>query len=208
MRRRSWRRRQLRDLPYRQIGGQNNRDQVENNSAFCIRLGAYYDCVMMDRTDLSSASHELQFATGVWCERKMKILIVDDDPSAVDFFVQVAKALDVPTPDTAESGEEAMARVVNGQYDLITLDIRMPGASGLEILSMVRNMCPHAIIALISAHFPEDVTEETAHCADVLLEKPVKLKVLTTLIEYARSIRSELDHIRTLNSFEQKKLAG
>ena len=134
----------------------------------------------------------------------MKILIVDDDPSVVDFFVQVAKALDVPTPDTAESGEEAMARVVNGQYDLITLDIRMPGASGLEILSMVRNMCPPAIIALISGHFPEDMTEETADCADVLLEKPVKLKVLTTLIESARSIRSELDHIRTLDSFEQK----
>jgi len=100
-----------------------------------------------------------------------------------------------------------MARVVNGQYDLITLDIRMPGVSGLEILSMVRNMCPHAIIALISGHFPEDIPEENAHCADIMIEKPVKLKTLTTLIESARSIRSELDSLRTLDSFEQRKLA-
>lgn len=137
----------------------------------------------------------------------MKILIVDDDPAVLDFFVQVAETLGVPTPDTAESGEQAMARVINGQYDLITLDIRMPGVSGLEILSMVRNMCPHAVIALISGHFPEDIEEETEHCADVMLEKPVKLKVMSDLIESAKAIRAELDRIRTLDSFEQKKLA-
>jgi DNA-binding NtrC family response regulator len=97
-----------------------------------------------------------------------------------------------------------MARVVNNQYDLVTLDIRMPGASGLDILSVVRNMCPHAII---SGHFPENILEEAAHCADIMLEKPVKLEVLTTLIRSARSIRSELDSLRTLDSFEQKKLA-
>jgi DNA-binding NarL/FixJ family response regulator len=100
-----------------------------------------------------------------------------------------------------------MARVVNNQYDLVTLDIRMPGASGLDILSVVRNMCPHAIIAIISGHFPENILEEAAHCADIMLEKPVKLEVLTTLIRSARSIRSELDSLRTLDSFEQKKLA-
>jgi CheY-like chemotaxis protein len=49
----------------------------------------------------------------VWSELEMKILIVDDDPAIVDFFVQVAETLDVPTPDTVESGEEAMARVIN-----------------------------------------------------------------------------------------------
>jgi CheY-like chemotaxis protein len=137
----------------------------------------------------------------------MKILIVDDDPAVVDFFVQVTETLDVDTPDTADSGEEATARVVNSQYDLITLDIRMPGASGLDILSMVRNMCPHAVIALISGQFPDDISEETAHCADVMLEKPVKLNVLTSLIESARSISSELDKVKALDSFNQKRIA-
>jgi len=131
----------------------------------------------------------------------MKLLIVDDDPAVVDFFCQAAETLDIQTVETAESGEDAMARVVNGQYDLITLDIRMPDVSGLDIISMLRNMCPHAVIALISGHFPEKIEEDTAHCADVMIEKPIKLSHLSVLIESAKKIRAELDHVRTLDSF-------
>jgi two-component system response regulator YesN len=137
----------------------------------------------------------------------MRILIVDDDPAVVDFFAQVAKTVGNETPTTAESGEAAMACVINNKYDLITLDIRMPGLSGLEILSMLRNMCPHAIIALISGHFPDEMSEETAHCADVMLEKPVKLKVLTALMESARAISAEMDKVKALDSFDQKHIA-
>lgn len=137
----------------------------------------------------------------------MKLLIVDDDSAVVDFFAQVAETLKAGTVDTADSGEEAMARVINDQYDLITLDIRMPGTSGLEILAMIRNMCPHAIIALISGHFPPDIPEETAHCADVMLEKPVKLDVLTRLIESAKTVSSEFDKVRALDSFKGKQSA-
>ena len=134
----------------------------------------------------------------------MKLLIVDDDPAVVDFFAQVAETHKAGTVDTADSGEEAMARVINDEYDLITLDIRMPGASGLEIIAMIRNMCPHAIIALISGHFPADIPEETAHCADVMLEKPVKLDVLKRLMESANSVSSELEKVRALDSFKGK----
>ena len=137
----------------------------------------------------------------------MKLLIVDDDPAVVDFFCQVAETLEAGIVETAVSGEEALARVINDQYDLITLDIRMPGASGLDILSMVRNMCPHAIIALISGHFPDEIPEETAHCADVKLEKPVKLNVLTELIKSAKAIREEMDKVRALDSFADKQNA-
>ena len=86
----------------------------------------------------------------------MRILIVDDT-AVVDFFCQVLKTRGITDPDTASSGEEAMGRVVNDQYDLITLDIRMPGANGLDILSMVRNTCPHAVI---SGNFPEYIAEQ------------------------------------------------
>ena len=132
----------------------------------------------------------------------MKVLIVDDDPAVVDFFSQVLETRGITDPETASSGEEAMGCVVSGHYDLITLDIRMPGASGLDILGMVQNMCPHAVIAVISGNFPEDIAEQTAMCADVMIEKPVKLDVLLQLIDAAEKITEIIKDVRKHDSFQ------
>ena len=127
----------------------------------------------------------------------MRILIVDDT-AVVDFFCQVLKTRGITDPDTASSGEEAMGRVVNDQYDLITLDIRMPGANGLDILSMVRNMCPHAVIAIISGNFPEDIAEQTAVCAGAMIGKPVKL------VDAAEQISGALSEVHELDCFRKQ----
>lgn len=128
----------------------------------------------------------------------MRILIVDDDTAVVDFFCQVLETRGITDPDTASSGEEAMGRVVNDQYDLITLDIRMPGANGLDILSMVRNTCPHAVIAVISGNFPEDIAEQTAVCADAMIGKPVKL------VDAAEQISGALSEVHELDCFRKQ----
>jgi len=132
----------------------------------------------------------------------MRVLIVDDEPTVLDFFSQAARAKGVENVDTASSGEEALARVIGQNYNLITLDIRMPGASGLEILSPIRNMCPHAIIAVISGHIPDDFTNEMAGCADLLMHKPVNLVNFNKLMDGALKIAETLDSIKTLNEVD------
>ena len=107
----------------------------------------------------------------------MRMLIVDDEPTVLEFFSEAARAKGVEVVDTASSGEDALGKVIGQLYDLITLDISMPGASGLEILSPIRNMCPHAIIAIISGHIPDDFTTEVAGCADLFMRKPFKLRL-------------------------------
>ncbi|MDP6041971.1 MAG: response regulator, partial [Candidatus Latescibacteria bacterium] len=64
----------------------------------------------------------------------MRILIVDDDSKVVGLLSEAARAKGYDDIDVAESGEEAFSRVVMDTYDVITLDIQMPGASGLEVL--------------------------------------------------------------------------
>ncbi len=132
----------------------------------------------------------------------MRVLIVDDEPTVLDFFSQAARAKGVENVDTASTGEEALAKVIGQTYDLITLDIRMPGASGLEILSPIRNMCPHAIIAVISGHIPDDFTNEMAGCADLLMHKPVNLVNFNKLMDGALKIAETLDSIKTLNEVD------
>ena len=105
----------------------------------------------------------------------MRILMVDDDAQVVNFLREAARAAGHTDVDTAGSGDEALVKVIRGSYDLITLDIRMPGLSGLEVLAPVRDMCPHAVIAIVSGYIPEDPATDLAGCADVLISKPVSL---------------------------------
>ena len=132
----------------------------------------------------------------------MRVLIVDDEPTVLDFFSQAARAKGVDDVETASSGEEALAKVIGQTYDLITLDIRMPGASGLEILSPIRNMCPHAIIAIISGHIPDDFTNEMAGCADLLMHKPVNLVNFNKLVDAALRVAETLEEVKALNEVD------
>lgn len=57
--------------------------------------------------------------------------------------------------DEAESGEEALARVRRESYDLVLLDITMPGKNGLEVLRELKGMFPTFPVLMLSMH-PEE----------------------------------------------------
>lgn len=135
----------------------------------------------------------------------MRILIVEDDRAAAHFFVEVAHQKGFESVDIANSAENALELAVDAQYDLVTLDVQLPGASGLEILSVIRNMCPHAIIAVISGHLPGDIDSEVAECADVMIAKPISVGILGTLLENAQLIHTAMDNIRALENNAPKE---
>ena len=130
----------------------------------------------------------------------MRILIVDDEETVTSFFTQLARLRGVEEIDSADSGEAAMTHVIRKNYDLITLDIQMPGASGLEIIAMLRNMCPHAIIAVISGFIPEEISSEVAGCIDVLIPKPVSLDTFNQLLDNAKQIRQVIENLHSLGT--------
>jgi DNA-binding response OmpR family regulator len=130
----------------------------------------------------------------------MKILIVEDDRAAAHFFAEVAKTRGFEEIDLADSAEAALELAVDTQYDLVTVDVQLPGASGIEVLSAIRNMCPHAIIAVTSGHLPGEIEPETAECADVMICKPVSVQTLSTLLESAHQIYTATSNIRALET--------
>ncbi|MFT5366049.1 MAG: DNA-binding NtrC family response regulator [Candidatus Latescibacterota bacterium] len=126
----------------------------------------------------------------------MNTLIVDDDQALIHFLSQAVVARGHQEAYTANSAETALEEVVLRDYHLITLDIQMPGASGLEILPLMRNMCPHAVIAIISGHIPDEVIEGMAGCADVLLDKPVALDTFFELVDSAYQMSTYLSKVQ------------
>jgi two-component system response regulator PilR (NtrC family) len=129
----------------------------------------------------------------------MHMLFVDDDLETLTFLKQAAALTAFKDVDTATSAEDALTRVVTSHYDLITLDINMPGASGLEVLPLIRSMSPHAIIAIISGFIPKDLSNSLAGCADVFLPKPISINTLKCLIDNVHPIHQSLSAIRLLN---------
>lgn len=147
--------------------------------------------------------HRVSYSLFSWRTLYVKILIIDDERAVTDFFAQLAQRRGGADVDIATSGEQALTRVIRKDYDLITVDIQMPGVSGLEILGMLRNLCPHAVIAVISGFIPDEISSEVAGCIDVMIPKPVSIDTFDQLLEGVEQIQQAMTQIRALGIVPQ-----
>jgi len=69
------------------------------------------------------------------------ILIVDDEKNIRLTLSMALEALGVEV-DSAEDGEEALAKLKEKEFGLILLDLHMPGVDGMEVLRQVREIRP------------------------------------------------------------------
>ena len=69
---------------------------------------------------------------------KPSLLIVEDEPG-LRYMARVALSVDFAVDDV-ESGEDALERVAAHRYDLIMLDVMMPGLDGYAVCERIRAM--------------------------------------------------------------------
>jgi len=86
----------------------------------------------------------------------IKILIADDHAIVRAGLKQIlAEVSDMVVVGEAGSGQEALEKVRNDGYDVIVLDISMPGKSGLDVLKELKRDDPQLAVLVLSMH-PED----------------------------------------------------
>ena len=86
----------------------------------------------------------------------MKILIADDHTIVREGIKQIlAEIPEVTVTDEARNGQEVLQNVWDNDYDIVLLDITMPGRSGLDILKQLRTDKPALKILILSMH-PEE----------------------------------------------------
>ena len=86
----------------------------------------------------------------------IKILIADDHAIVRRGLKQiVAEEPDMLVAGEAQNEEEVLALLGSGEWDIVILDITMPGRSGLEVLRELRQMRPTLPVLMLSMH-PED----------------------------------------------------
>lgn len=67
----------------------------------------------------------------------------------------LADEKDMAVLDEAENGSETLKKVLQNDYDVILLDISMPGRSGLEVLEDIKGLRPKVAVLILSMH-PEE----------------------------------------------------
>lgn len=89
-----------------------------------------------------------------------KILIADDHPIVRAGLKQIInEERDLSVCDEASNGVEVLKKIKKNSYELIILDISMPGESGLEILKQIKYNNPKLKVLILST-YPEDVYAE------------------------------------------------
>lgn len=77
------------------------------------------------------------------------VLIVDDEPSVAEMINKVIVSNGM-AGDIANSGEEALAKIVTSKYSLILMDINMRGMDGFETIKQIRKNDCHIPIIIVS----------------------------------------------------------
>ena len=86
----------------------------------------------------------------------LKILIADDHPVVRRGLKQIiAETPDMVVADEATNGWEVLSKVRAGDYDVVLLDITMPGKDGIDVLTQLKCEKPRLPILVLSMH-PEE----------------------------------------------------
>ncbi len=78
------------------------------------------------------------------------VLIVDDDAALRDSLAETVADLG-HTPELADSGATALARLGRGRVDAVLLDLRMPGMDGMAVLARIRALPTPPPVAVLTA---------------------------------------------------------
>jgi two-component system competent response regulator ComA len=82
-------------------------------------------------------------------ESRVRVLIVDDDPASAELTQRRLES--VADVDFNDGPEGALERIENGGYDVILLDLNMPGTSGLQVLDMLKKHGDSSKVVLYSS---------------------------------------------------------
>ncbi|MDE3110688.1 MAG: response regulator transcription factor [Acidobacteriota bacterium] len=100
-----------------------------------------------------------------------RILVIDDDPQIRRTMRATLTSRGYEVND-ARTGEEGVEKLRSGAYDLVLLDLNMPGVGGIETCRMVRESSEVAIIVLTVSNTEKDKVEALDAGADDYVTKP------------------------------------
>ena len=118
-----------------------------------------------------------------------KILIVDDEAVVREVLSRILSKKNYEIT-YAEDGESAIKHVGRTKFDLILLDLRLPGIYGIEVLKEIKKINKDIPVILISAYLTNSGIKEAAEIGIVgYIKKPFDVKQVISAVEKALKIK-------------------
>ncbi len=116
-----------------------------------------------------------------------KIILVDDEEHLI-FPLKERLELRDFLVDAVLEGKKSIPMILENDYDLAIIDVKMPDISGLEVVSQVKEQKPDLPIILLSGHTTKENFDNPEKVGvHAYLSKPIQLKDLLLVMEEALS---------------------
>jgi DNA-binding response OmpR family regulator len=129
---------------------------------------------------------------------KAKILVVDDEPAVRESLDEILR-LEGYHVVSVQNGDLAVKTLQSESFDLILLDLKMPGMNGIDVMRLATKIAPDTKIILLTGHGSlESAIEALRHSAHDYLIKPIPTHELLASVGRAIAQRTELQKKRML----------
>jgi len=137
---------------------------------------------------------------------KGTILVVDDEVGPSESLRMILKPL--YEVHTASGGEEALRFIQNKDIDVVTLDLSMPGLSGIEVLKEIKKIRPNTEVIVITGYGTLNNAQEAIRFgAGDLISKPFDVTEIISIVaksfqrrRYTLRINSLVEHFQSLQT--------
>jgi len=118
-------------------------------------------------------------------KKQPSILVVDDNADLLSTFSLILKRRGYNV-DTAEDGPSAVDKSKKHHFDVILMDVVMPGMNGLEAFQRIREISPGARVILMTAYYDEEELRKALNEGVYnAVRKPINIAKLIELIKEA-----------------------
>jgi len=139
------------------------------------------------------------------------VLVVDDEIGPRESLRMILHPL--YEVQTAANGDEALTCLQNHRFDLVTLDMRMPGLSGPDVLRQIRTLQSDVDVVIISGYMtPKNTVEAKTWGAADVINKPFNVTEVMACVgklveqkKYSRKVKGLLETARNLGGLGEKK---
>jgi DNA-binding NtrC family response regulator len=115
----------------------------------------------------------------------LRVLIVDDEEELVSALVERLNLRGVYAEGETR-GRAALDRLLGGAFDVVLLDVKMPGVGGLEVIEVLKGRLPDLAVVMLTGHGSvQDAEQGRRLGAFDYLMKPVKFDQLIEVLHAA-----------------------